>query len=118
MDVQRPEIARNVLLLIRAYVLEVLVVEDDDTALCKEQCEVVLLAVVQLRELQAADIGSDYCGELCCSEVRVLFFGEEVAVLLVSDETPVVVFEGLEGGQAGFGVVDGEVGRIWVLGGR
>lgn len=51
MDVQRPEVPAEFLLLLDANVLEVLAAEDNNTAFGNEKRQLVFLTVVQLREL-------------------------------------------------------------------
>ncbi len=116
-DVQRAKVAAELLLLLKANVLEVLVAEDDDAALGDEQGELVTLLVVELRELQAADLGADDRGQLGHLEVLVVL-GEEVGFLLLGDEAAVVELEGLEGREGGRLVVDGEVLGVFVLSGK
>jgi len=113
-DMQRPEIPPKLLLLLQPNVLEILIAEDDDAALGDEQRELVLLEVVELRELQPADLGADDGGKLVGLDGRAVL-GEQVQHLLVGDEPAVVELEGLKGGEGGLFVVDGEVGRVFVL---
>jgi len=113
-DMQRPEIPPKLLLLLQPNVLEILIAEDDDAALGDEQRELVLLEVVELRELQPADLGADDGGKLVGLDGRAVL-GEQVQLLLVGDEPAVVELEGLKGGEGGLFVVDGEVGRVFVL---
>lgn len=114
MDVQGAEVVRKLLLLLDAYILEILVAKDDDPALRDQVCQLVLLAVVQLGELQPTDLRSDNGSELCDAEIRVRF-REEILVLLVGDQAAVVKFEGLERGELGFLVVYREVVGVFVL---
>jgi len=95
-------------------VFEVLVTEDDDTALGDEEGKLVLLDVAQLGELQAADLGADDGRELGCLDGGVRW-REEVGLGLVGDEAAVVELEGLEGRELGLFVVDREVGGVSVL---
>ena len=113
-DMQRPEIPPKLLLLLQPNVLEILIAEDDDAALGDEQRELVLLEVVELRELQPADLGADDGGKLVGLDGRAVL-GEQVQLLLVGDEPAVVELEGLKGGEGGLFVVNGEVGRVFVL---
>ena len=59
MDVQGSKISAKCLLLFDSDILEVLVTEDDDAAFGDQEREFVLLKVVQLRELQSSDLGSN-----------------------------------------------------------
>lgn len=63
-------------------VFKVLVAEDDDTALGNQQREIILLMLVQFRELQPADLGSHDGRELVHLETRVFFRQQQVAVSL------------------------------------
>lgn len=58
-DVEGAKVAGKVLLLLNADVLKVLVAEDDDAALGNEQGQLVLLQVIEGRQLEAADLGAD-----------------------------------------------------------
>lgn len=58
-DVQRAKVLPELLLLFDADVLEILVAEDNDTALGDEQGQFVLLDVAQLGELEPADLGAN-----------------------------------------------------------
>lgn len=56
---QGSEISGKVFLLVRAYIFEVLVAENDHSPLSNEQGKFILLSVVQLRKLQASNLGAD-----------------------------------------------------------
>jgi len=114
MDMQRSKVPPERLLLLDADVLEVLIAEDDDTALSDEECEFVLLEIVELGELQAADLGADDGGELCHLQVCVVL-GEEVGLDLVGDQTAIVELKGLQGWEMRIFVVDREIVRVFVL---
>lgn len=108
-DVQGTKVSTEFFLLCYADVLEVLVAEDNDAAFGDQQREFILLQVAELGELQTADFGADYGGEFGYFEVWVSL-GEEVGFFFVGHEAAVVEFEGLEGREAGFVVVDREIG--------
>ena len=59
MDVQGSKVSAKSLLLFDSDILEVLVTEDDDAAFGDQERELVLLQVVQLRELQPSDLGTN-----------------------------------------------------------
>ena len=115
MDVQGTEVPRKLLLPLRSNVLEVLVPEDDDAALRDQERQLILLAVVELGQLQPADLGPNDGRELGHLEVGVCFFGQEVPVLLVGHQTSVVKLEGLKRGELGFLIIYGEVLGVFVL---
>ena len=114
MNVQWAKVPAKFLLLFNPNVLEVLASKDDYTAFGNEQCQLVLLEVVELGELQATDFGANDGGELGHFEVWVLL-GEEIGLLLVGYQSAVVELERLQGWEAGLFIVDWEVGRVFVL---
>ncbi len=114
MDVQRPEIPAKLLLLLNANVLEVLVSKDDDTTLGNEKRKLVLLQVVELRQLETTDLGANDRCQLGHLEVRAVL-GEKVRLLLLGHESPVVEFEWLESRETRRLVVNGKISRILVL---
>ena len=114
MDVQRAEIPAEFLLLLDANVLKVLVPKDDHAALGDEERQLVLLHVVQLRQLQPPDLGADDGRQLAHPEVRVVL-GEQIRLLLVGRQRAVGELERLEGREARLLVVDGKIGRVLVL---
>lgn len=63
-NVQWAKVATELLLLVDPKVLEVLVTKDNNAALGDEECQLVLLLVAQLRELQATDLGADTGSDL------------------------------------------------------
>lgn len=85
MDMQRSKIPPKFLLFLNPNVLKVLVPEDHHTPLGNEQRQLVLLEVVELRELQAADLGADDGRELGHLEVRVLLAIQKIGLGLVGD---------------------------------
>lgn len=115
MNVQRPKVPPKLLLPLNPNVLEVLVAEDHHAPLGDEQRELVLLRIAELRELQAADLGADDGCELGYLQGRV-FSRQEVWLGLVGCSAAVREGEGLQGREVRLGVVDGEVGGVFVLG--
>jgi hypothetical protein len=113
-DVQRPKVAAKLLLLLDADVLEVLVAEHDHATLGDEKRELVLLLVVELGKLEAADLGANDGRQFGHVEVRVVL-GKEVWLLLLRHQSPVVKLERLESGEMGLLVVDGKIRRVFVL---
>lgn len=85
MNVQRPKVPPKLLLLLNTNVFEVLVPEDHDATLGNEKGQLVLLEVVELRELQAADLSTNDGSELGDLEVWVLLGVEEIGLGLVGD---------------------------------
>jgi hypothetical protein len=113
-DVQRPKIAAKLFLLLNANVLEILVPEDHNPTLGNEKRKLVLLLVAQLGKLEAADLGADDRRQLRHLEVRVVL-GQEVWLLLLGDQPPVVELKGPESGEMRLLVVNGEIGGVFVL---
>jgi len=58
-NVQPAKVLPELLLLLRTDVLEVLVTEDHHAPLRNQQCELSLLGISQLRELESADFSAD-----------------------------------------------------------
>ena len=116
MDVERTKVARKLLLLLDANILEVLAAEDDDASLGNEQGQLVLLRVAQLRELQTPDLGAD-----ARRQVRHAQAGDgrrqQVRFSLVSGQTAVGKLERLEGGECCLLIVDRKIVMILVLDG-
>ncbi len=115
-DVQGPKVPGKGLLLLDADVLEVLAPEHDDAALGEQEGQLVLLEVVQLRELQAADLGADGRSQIGHLEVGVAGV-EQVGLLLVGQQAAVDKVERLQRRERGLLVVDRQVVDIFVLGG-
>lgn len=63
-NVQRAKVLPKLLLPFNPNVFEVLVAEDNNTPLSDKKCELVFLQVVQLGQLEAADLSSNDRGEL------------------------------------------------------
>lgn len=114
MDVERAKVPCKGLLLLNADVLEVLVPEHDDAALGQQERKLVLLEVVQLRELQAADLGADSRSNLGHLEVGVAR-GEQVGLLLVGEQAAVDKVERLQRRERGLLIVDREIVDVFVL---
>lgn len=115
MNVQRPKVSPKLLLLLDTNVLEILVTEDDQTPLRNKEGQLVFLLPSQLRQLKTADLSPDDGSNLRDGQVGIVVLGEEVPLLPVRHEAPVVEFEGLGGWECGRFVVDGEVGAVLVL---
>lgn len=105
---QPSKILPECLLPLRPDILKVLIAEDDDSPLRDQQCELVLLPVRQLRQLQAADLGADERRQLRHDDVRVARC-EEVRLRLVSRVPTVGELEWRSGLEFGLLVVNGEV---------
>lgn len=114
MDVQRPKVAAKLLLLLDADILEVLVPENNNAPLGDEQRELVLLLVVELGQLDAADLGANDRRQFGYLEVRVVL-GEKVWLLLSGHQPSVVELKGMESGKMSLLIVDGKIGRVFVL---
>ena len=113
-DVQRPKIAAKFFLLLNANVLEILVSEDHNATLGNEKCKLVLLLVAQLGKLETADLGADDRRQFRHLEVRGVL-GQEVWLLLLGDQSPVVELKGPESGEMRLLVVNGKIGGVFVL---
>jgi len=114
MDVQRPKVQPECLLLLDANVLEVLVAEDDHAALGDQQRQLVFLEAVELAELQPADLGTDDGRELGHLEGGVLG-RQKIWLVFVGDEAAVIEFKWLQRREGSLLVVNGEVGGVFVL---
>ena len=113
-DVEAAEVLTEFLLLLGTNVLEVLVAEDYNAALGYQQCELILLGVRQLGELQAGDLGADTRCQLGGLQVRILL-GQKVWLCRVRIKTAVLEVEQFGGQKLGGRVIDGEVRRIFGL---
>lgn len=102
------------LLLLGPDILEVLVAEDDDTALGDQQGELVLLGIGQLRQLQARDLSADARCQLCDFQVGISLW-QKVWLCRVCVEAAVLEVEQFCGRELGGGVVDREVSGIFGL---
>lgn len=71
MDMERTKVSAKLLLLLDANVLEILPTKDDDTSLGDEEGQLVLLGIVKLGELQAADLGANDRRQPLGLDVRV-----------------------------------------------
>lgn len=114
MDVKRPEVSAKLLLLLDANVLEVLASEHDDAALGEQECELVLLRVVELRELDAADFGPDDRRQTPCRDLGTTF-REQVGLLLIRSEPFVLERGEFEGLEEGLLIVYRKVVGVFVL---
>ncbi len=56
---QGSKVSAESLLLVDSDILEILVTEDDDAAFGDQERQLVLLQVVQFRELQSSDLGTN-----------------------------------------------------------
>lgn len=111
---QAAKVPAELLLLLRANVLEVLVPEDHHAALGDEQGELVLLRVGQLRELEARDLGSHARRQLGGLHAGVAL-AQKIGLCGIGIQTTVSEAEQLGTGELGGRVVDGEVCPIFGL---
>ncbi len=114
MNVKRPKVAPELLLLVDTDILEVLVPEDDDTTLGDQQRQLILLPVGKLRQLQTAHLGANYGCNLGHRKAGIIL-GEEVRLVLFGDKAAVVELEGQEGWKGGCLVVHWKLGTVLIL---
>lgn len=103
------EVAAELEGLLNGQVLEVLVAEGDDLALGDEARQLVLAGVVELAELDAADLGADGGRQVGDGH---LVLGQQVRVGRVGVLAVVIVLEGLERRVLLVGVPGREVVRV------
>lgn len=114
MNMQRSEVFAKSLLLLDTNVLEVLVSEDDNASLGDQQSKLVLLLIVQLRELQTSDLGANDRRKLADLDVRVVL-GDEVGLVFVGIKATVVELERLKGSQVCLLIVYREIRLVGVV---
>lgn len=111
---QRPKVSCKFLLLLRSNVLEILVTENHDAPLSNQQRQLILLRVVQLRELKSSNLGSNHWGELGHLEVGVAV-GQKSRLGLVCCETPIRELERLDRAKVSLLIIDGKIVMVFVL---
>lgn len=107
-NVEWSKIPAELLLSLKADILEVLTPEDNDATLSDEQRQLIFLEAIQLRQLEATDLSADDGREFGRLD-RGIVLWEEVRLLLVGDQPAVVELEWLEGRELCLFIIDREV---------
>lgn len=114
MNMQRPKILTELLLLLNANVLEVLVAEDNNASLCDQEGKLILLGIVQLRELKTSDLGANYWREPVGLDIWIVL-GKKIRLFLIGIGATVVELERFECIKVRFLVIHWEVCLVLVL---
>ena len=114
MDVESSKVLPELFLFLGPDVLEVLPAEDDNSSLCDQESQFVLLGIAELAQLESSNLSADSRRELSGDDVWVVGC-KEVGFGLVGESAFVNDLDGLGGWEEGVVIIDREILGIFVL---